>query len=270
MSENQTKERTKSTAKSLLLEEDESWFDFAKTVLFIVILISLFNSFAFKTFRIPSESMLKNLMIGDFLVVSKYTYGYSKHSLPFSMPLISGRIFASEVERGDVVVFRLPSDTSKYYIKRIVGIPGDQIQMIEGALFLNGEKVPTQKLDDFVRFNGTGKKETFERLQETMPNGRSYEILDRGYSKGSTADDTKVYTVPEGHYFAMGDHRDNSLDSRWKATGPGEGGVGFLPAENIIGEARWILLSFNNYAESFKFWQWFPAERRERFFSTIQ
>ncbi len=214
--------------------------------------------------------MLKNLMVGDLLVVSKYTYGYSKHSLPFSLPLISGRLFASDVERGDVVVFRLPSDESIYYIKRIVGIPGDQIQMIKGELYLNGEKVPTQKLDDYVRTNGGGKQETFARYQETMPNGRSYEILDRGYSKGSRADDSEVYTVPEGHYFAMGDHRDNSLDSRWKPTGPGEGGVGFLPAENIIGEARWILLSFSNQAERFKFWQWFPTERRERIFTTIK
>lgn len=263
MSENHLKDSTQNRSK--FLAEDESWFDFAKSILLIVFLIVLFNSLAFKAFKIPSESMLKNLMVGDFLVVSKYSYGYSKHSLPFSLPLFSGQVFASDVERGDVVVFRLPRDPDIYYIKRIVGVPGDKIQMKSGMLYLNGEKVPAIKLDDYVRLDAYGKKETYERYEETMPNGRSYEILDRGYTRNRIAEDTDVFTVPQGHYFAMGDHRDNSQDSRW----PSATGVGFVPAENIIGEARWIVASFDNKASFIEFWNWFPKERRERFFSSI-
>lgn len=265
MSENQSDDNLNSGSKSIFLAEGESWFDFFKSVLVIVFFISLFNSFAFKAFKIPSESMLKNLMVGDFLVVSKYSYGYSKHSLPFSLPLFSGRIFASDVERGDVVVFRLPRDPDIYYIKRIVGVAGDKIQMKRGMLYLNGEKVPTRKLEDYVRINIDGRTDTFERYEETMPNGRTYEILDRGYPQSTMAEDTEEFIVPEGHYFAMGDHRDNSQDSRW----PISTGVGFVPAENIIGEARWVLLSFDNKASIFEFWNWFPKERRERFFSAI-
>lgn len=265
MSEKQSDESAQSGSKSIFLSEGESWFDFAKSVLLIVLLITLFHSLAFKTFKIPSESMLRNLMVGDFLVVSKYSYGYSRHSLPFSLPLFSGRIFASDVDRGDVVVFRLPRDPDVYYIKRIVGVPGDEIQMKRGRLYLNGIKVPTQKLDNYVRINTNGREETFERYAETMPNGRTYEILDRGYTQRRMAEDTDVFTVPDDHYFAMGDHRDNSQDSRWPSTT----GVGFVPAENIIGEARWVLLSFDNKAGSFEFWNWFPKERMERFFSAI-
>ncbi len=266
MSDNQSKESIKTGSNSLILAEGESWFDFFRSILMIILMILLFNSFGFKAFKIPSESMLKNLMVGDFLVVSKYTYGFSKHSLPFSLPLFSGRIFASEVDRGDVVVFRLPRDPEIYYIKRIVGVPGDKIQMRRGMLYLNGEKVPTEKLTDYVRINEFGRQERFERYQETMPNGRSYEILDRGYPQSPMAEDTDIFIVPEGHYFAMGDHRDNSQDSRW----PASTGVGFVPAENIIGEARWVLLSFDNKASFFEFWNWFPKERRDRFFSSIK
>ncbi|MCP5382246.1 MAG: signal peptidase I [Kordiimonadaceae bacterium] len=265
MSEKEDKAIAKDLAKSVLLKEDESWTDFFKTIFYAFLIAISFRTFVLQPFSIPSESMLKNLMVGDFLMVSKFSYGYSKHSLPWSLPLIPGRIFASDVERGDVVVFRLPRDPSTYYIKRIVGVPGDKIQVKGGRLYLNDEKIPTKQLDDYVRTDEYGHEERFHRIQETMPNGKSYVTLDIRYMQGSMADDTDVYIVPEGHYFAMGDNRDNSQDSRW----PSSSGVGYVPAENIIGKAQWITLSFDNKSALWEFWKWFPAERRERFFTKI-
>ncbi len=263
MSEKRINEGAKASAKSMLLKEDESWLDFFKTIFYAFLIAISFRTFVLQPFTIPSESMLKNLMVGDFLLVSKASYGYSKHSLPFSLPLIPGRIFASDVERGDVVVFRLPRDPNTYYIKRIIGVAGDKIQMKRGELYLNDQKVPTKELENYVRTNVNGREETFGQIEETMPNGKSYEILDIEYRGG--ADDTDVFIVPQGHYFAMGDNRDNSQDSRW----PKSIGVGYVPEENIIGKAKWITLSFDNKAALWEFWKWFPEERRERFFSTI-
>tara|TARA_R110002096_G_scaffold435770_1_gene662636 strand:+ start:105506 stop:106309 length:804 start_codon:yes stop_codon:yes gene_type:complete len=266
MSENEQKQTSKGLAKSALLKkEDESWGDFFKTIFYAFLIAIAFRTFVLQPFSIPSESMLKNLMVGDFLMVSKSSYGFSKHSLPWSLPIIPGRLFASDVERGDVVVFRLPRDPGTYYIKRIIGTPGDKIQTKGGELYLNDEKVPAERLEDYVRTNQFGREETFKRIEETMPNGKSYVTLDIDYMKGSMADDSDAFLVPEGHYFAMGDNRDNSQDSRW----PSSVGVGYIPAENIIGKAKWITLSFDNKSAFWEIWKWFPAERRERFFSTI-
>jgi len=271
MSEKNQNEASRGLAKAALLKEDESWGEFFKTIFYAFLIAISFRTFVHQPFSIPSESMLKNLMVGDFLMVSKASYGYSKHSLPWSLPLIPGKIFASDVERGDVVVFRLPRDPDTYYIKRIIGKPGDKIQMIKGELHLNDEKVPRKHVGELDHINNYGMEETYARYEETMPNGKSYEILDRGYypprnsAQKNIAEDSVVFYVPEGHYFAMGDNRDNSQDSRW----PAETGVGFLPEENIIGKAKWITLSFDNHSELWEVWKWFPAERRERFFSSI-
>lgn len=251
--------------KSALLKEDESWGDFFKTIFYAFLIAISFRTFVLQPFSIPSESMLKNLMVGDFLLVSKSSYGFSKHSLPFSLPIIPGRIFSSDVERGDVVVFRLPRDPDTYYIKRIIGTPGDKVQTIGGELYLNDKKIPRKELEDYVRVNEYGREERFKRIEETMPSGKTYTTLDIEYRPGSVADDSSAFLVPEGHYFAMGDHRDNSQDSRW----PTSIGVGYVPYENIIGKAKWITLSFDNKSELWEFWKWFPEERRERFFSTI-
>ncbi|WP_138379830.1 signal peptidase I [Luteithermobacter gelatinilyticus] len=260
----ETKDQAKGQAKDQA-KDQESWLDFAKTIFYAILIAVFFRSFVYQPFTIPSESMLKNLMIGDYLLVSKFSYGFSRHSLPFSLPLFSGRIFESPVERGDVAVFRLPRDPGTYYIKRIVGLPGDRIQMKKGVLYINGEAVRRERLEDYVRINEHGRRESFEQYRETLPNGKSYIVLDKGYSPFNHADDTQVFRVPEGHYFAMGDNRDNSRDSRL----PKDVGVGYVPYENIIGRAEWITLSFDNKARLWEFWKWFPEERRERFFTTI-
>jgi len=259
------KKTLKAVSKSVLLKEDESWSEFFRTIFYAFIIAISFRTFVLQPFSIPSESMLKNLMIGDFLLVSKASYGFSKHSLPFSLPLIPGKIFNSDVERGDVVVFRLPREPDTYYIKRIIGTPGDKIQVRGGELYLNDEKVPTKKLDDYLRINEYGREETFKRIEETLPSGKSYVTFDISYRPGSPADDSDVFIVPARHYFALGDNRDNSRDSRW----PSSVGVGYIPEENIIGKAKWITLSFDNYSSFWQAWKWFPEERRERFFTII-
>ena len=247
-------------------KEETNWVrELIAYIIFALLVVVPVHSFAYKPYKIPSESMLNNLMVGDYILVSKVSYGYSKHSLPFSVPLIEGRLFASDVERGDVVVFRLPRDFSTYYIKRIIGLPGDKLQTIEGKLYLNDEKLETHRLEDYVRVNELGSEERFKRYSEVLPSGRSHKILDIGTFEGSIADNSNVYTVPEGHYFALGDNRDNSLDSRW----PSHVGVGFIPKENVVGQAKWITLSFDNNAKFWEIWKWFPEERRQRFFSEI-
>jgi len=245
-------------------QDDEGWGEIIKTVLYALVIAVIFRSFLFQPFVIPSESMLKNLEIGDYLMVSKYSYGFSHHSLPFSPKIFSGRIFDSPVERGDVVVFRLPRDPNTYYIKRAVGLPGDTVQMKRSQLYINGELVPRKKTGLINHIDDDGRPKRYTQYEETLPNGKKYLTLDEGHVVG-TSDDTPVYKVPEGHYFMMGDNRDNSVDSRVaKAMG-----VGYVPAENIIGRAEWITLSFDNHSKLWEFWKWFPKERREKFFSSI-
>ncbi|MFC7050277.1 signal peptidase I [Emcibacter nanhaiensis] len=267
MTEN-TKDQPQTSAevkKTVEIKKEESWLEFASTVGLAVLIAIIFRSFIYQPFTIPSESMLNNLMVGDYLLVSKFSYGYSHHSLPFSPPLFSGRIFESPVERGDVAVFRLPRDPGTYYIKRILGLPGDRIQMKKSVLYINGEAVKRERLEDYVRIKN-GRQEVFKQYRETLPSGRSYITLDMGYFPGSRADDTPVFRVPEGHYFGIGDNRDNSQDSRF----PKSEGVGYIPSENVIGRAEFLTLSFDDQAALWEFWKWFPKERRERFFTKIK
>src|ERR1700724_45180 len=182
-------------------------------VIFHALIIALvIRTFLFQPFNIPSGSMKATLLIGDFLFVSKYSYGFSHYSLPFSPPLFSGRILASPPQRGDVVVFRLPRDDSTDYIKRVIGLPGDRIQMIHGVLNINGEPVKRERIDAFVDTTEAGSAAPVRRWRETLPNGVSYTTLDL-YDEGFW-DNTSVYVVPPGDYFMMGDNRDNSQDSR--------------------------------------------------------
>jgi signal peptidase I len=191
--------------------------------------VPLFRSFLFQPFNMPAGSMEPTLLIGDYFFVSKWAYGYSRDSLPFSPPLFSGRIFAAQPRRGDVVVFRLPHDTSIDYVKRVVGLLGDRVQMIDGQLYLNGNPVPREQLAD-VSYEGRPAKQ----WRETLPNGAQYETLD--LTSNGFLDNTKLYVVPAGHYFMMGDNRDNSQDSRLSQ-------VGYVPFENLVGRADIIFWS---------------------------
>lgn len=230
-----------------------------RTVLYAVLIAIVLRTFAYEPFSIPSGSMLPTLMVGDYLFVSKFSYGYSRHSFPMSLAPIEGRIFASEPERGDVAVFKLPTDNRTDYIKRIIGLPGDKIQVREGLLHINGEPVEREKLGEgMVRSSGFPVRIT--EYEETLPNGVEHLIWERGNDE--VFDNTPVFTVPEGHFFAMGDNRDSSQDSRSK-------NVGFIPKENLVGRAEFIFFSNNGSARFWEIWNWPSAVRFDRLFQPI-
>jgi signal peptidase I len=197
----------------------------------------LFRTFLFQPFNVPSSSMIPTLLNGDYFFVSKYAYGYTHYSLPFSPRLFSGRIFGSAPARGDVVIFRLPKDDSVDYIKRVVGLPGDRIQMRLGQLYINDSAVMRERVTDFVGADpcGSDPSAKVKRWRETLPNGVSYETLD--CVDNGFYDNTNVYTVPPGQFFMLGDNRDNSTDSRVLSQ------VGYIPLENIVGRAGLIFFS---------------------------
>lgn len=230
-----------------------------RTFLYALLIVLVVRAFIYEPFSIPSASMYPTLLEGDYIFVSKFSYGYSHHSLPFSLPLIRGRIWFSEPERGDVVVFKLPTDNKTDYIKRLVGLPGDRIQVLNGILHVNGDAVERVQVKDFVTENRFGKRVRRPQFRETLPNGVAYDILE--LSDTMPMDNTGVYTVPEGHYFAMGDNRDQSSDSRFIRR------VGFIPRENLVGRADFIFCSVNG--DIWKFWQWPSSLRFSRFFSSI-
>jgi len=229
-----------------------------------LIIALVIRTFLFQAFNIPSGSMEGTLLVGDYLFVSKFSYGYSHYSLPFSPPLFSGRVFGSEPKRGDVVVFRLPRDDSIDYVKRVIGLPGDRIQMIDGLLHINGMAVKREQAEDYVDDEGP-RPVHVKRWHETLPNGVSYYTLDR--IEHSEYDTTEPYIVPSGHYFMMGDNRDNSLDSR---VAPGNGGVGFVPYENIIGPAEMIFFSIGDGGSAWQVWRWPWSLRWSRLFKIVR
>jgi signal peptidase I len=253
-------------------EKQESFFVFLlKTVLIVLI----FRTFIFSPFNIPSESMLPRLENGDYLLASKWSYGFSRYSMPFSLPLIPGRIFASEPERGDVVIFKAPPGNQTDYIKRVIGLPGDQVQVRGGQVFLNGNAVPRKRVADFeieissntrcyaYEFETVSEDGTpvchYPQFRETLPNGKSYNVLDLGRTP---QDNTETFIVPAGHMFLMGDNRDNSLDSRFP---PIEGqGIGIVPQNNLVGKATIVMFSTDGGASWFKPWTWFTAARWNR------
>jgi signal peptidase I len=190
--------------------------------------------------------MEATLLVGDYLFVSKTTYGYSRYSFPFGLMPFDGRFFVmSAPQRGDIVVFKFPPDNSTDYIKRLIGLPGDRIQMKDGVLYINDSAVPKERIEDYVEDLG-GQAREVPRYRETLPNGVSYEILDR--EPEGNLDNTQVYVVPEGHYFMMGDNRDNSLDSRVD--------VGYVPFQNFVGKAQIIFFSTNGTARIWEVWKW--------------
>ncbi|PZX16634.1 signal peptidase I [Palleronia aestuarii] len=257
-------------------EKKEGVFETVKTVVYALLIAGIFRTLFFQPFWIPSGSMKDTLLVGDFLFVNKMAYGYSENSCPFSMcKFIDGRWFGSEPEMGDVVVFRHPV-TGSDFIKRLIGLPGDTVQVRDGVLFINGEEAPQVPDGTFVEtFEkqgpvgnlpqcanagvGLGADCLKEKFIETLPNGVSHSILN---IRDSRLDNTPVYTVPEGQYFFMGDNRDNSTDSR---VSPSAMGVGFVPYENLIGRADRVMFSSAGRSMFF-FWTWRP----DRFFEKIE
>ena len=240
------------------------FLEVVRTVVVAVAIAIGIRTFAYEPFNIPSGSMKPTLLIGDYLFVSKWSYGYSRYSLPFWAPPVNGRLFGSSPQRGDVAVFKLPTDPKIDYIKRIIGLPGDQIQVKEGILYINGQAVQRQKIDDYVDDSG----ERLTQYIETLPNGVQHRILER--SDDGPLDNTDVYVVPPDHYFAMGDNRDNSQDSRVLGSNGEPPPVGYVPAENLIGRAEFIFFSMNGGAEFWQLWKW-PADIRwDRLFHSAQ
>ncbi len=257
----------------------ESWGSFAWFCVKLVVIVLVFRSFVLTSFNIPSESMMPRLVVGDYLFAAKWPYGFSRYSLPFNAPLISGRVLAQLPERGDVVIFKHPVDESDY-IKRVIGLPGDTVQLVAGVVHLNGQPLGLERVDDLVlpiapdgrcaqaRFAQRRPDGSFAcvypQFEETLPGGHSYRVLDFGLR---ATDTTARVVVPEGRLFLMGDNRDNSLDSRFPAEAAR--GIGLVPLENLVGRASILYFSTDGSAEWPKPWTWFTAARWERIGGTI-
>jgi signal peptidase I len=235
------------------------WGETISVIVQALLLALVIRTFFFQPFSIPSGSMRPTLLEGDYLFVTKWAYGYSKNSLPFSPPIFSGRIWGGEPTRGDVVVFKFPPNPSLDYIKRVVGLPGDRIQMRGGQLFINDVAVPREKVGEINNPDITEVDRPVEVWRETLPNGVSYDTLD--LTRNGIGDDTREFVVPAGHYFMMGDNRDNSSDSRFS--------VGFVPAENLIGRANIIFFSIAGGASPLEIWKWPTEMRASRLFHWV-
>lgn len=251
---------------TFIKKENESWGEFTLSMIVAILVALLIRTFLLQPFVIPSGSMKPNLMIGDFLFVSKYSYGYTKHSFPFSLPVFEGRIMGSEPQIGDIVIFKGPYDPDTDYIKRLVGKPGDRIQMKEGILHINDVPCPVAPDGEYIddRWEGQGSDETerpMPRYVETLPNGVKHYIVKRDRFGAGMLDNTQEYVVPEGHYFMVGDNRDESGDSRVLKQ------IGYVPQDNVIGQAQFIWLSSS--AKWWEVWNWPLSIRFKRLFKQI-
>ncbi|HRO04112.1 MAG TPA: signal peptidase I [Terricaulis sp.] len=238
-----------------------AFWENVRVILYALALAMVLRFTIAQPFRIPSGSMQPTLEIGDYIVVTKWSFGYSRYSFaPLEGLLPHGRLFGSLPDRGEVVVFRPPHEPSKDYIKRVVGMPGDRIQVIEGVLHINGEPVGMESLGVQEFENGAGFIERINAYRETLPNGVSYTVFDR--NPRAELDNTREVTVPEGHYFMMGDDRDFSDDSRRS--------VGFVPAENLVGPAKFVVVSFDHTTNLFMPWTLFTGFRGGRFLKAVE
>jgi signal peptidase I len=250
----------------------ESWIETAKTIVYALLIAFVIRTFLFQPFNIPSGSMENTLLVGDYLFVAKFSYGYSRYSFPFGIPPFPGRVFGSSPHRGDVIVFKMPNpqseDYMKDFIKRVIGLPGDRVQMIDGQLHLNGHAIPKVRVADFVTTDAPCPMATdagpdgnyhVPRYRETLPGGKSYYVLD--CMPEGPSDNTQAYVVPAGHYFMMGDNRDNSADSR--------ADVGYVPAQNLEGRAVVLFFSIDESAVWYEPWTWPGAIRFNRLLNII-
>ena len=232
-----------------------------KALGFAVLAFLVIRIFVFQPFTIPSDSEEPTLRIGDYVIVSKSSYGWSRHSFPFSLAPFGGRIFGREPRRGDVIVFKLPRDGHTDYVKRLIGLPGDRVQLTHGVVFVNGQPLPQQIIGPTTDPDMPWRAVT--AFREVLPEGKSHVILrEAGENEGDT---TPVYEVPKGQYFFLGDNRDDSLDSRW----PSSVGVGFVPAENLEGRAVLIAFAWRGGASLFKPWTWFTRFDASRMFHAV-
>ena len=233
-------------SKLMAKKKAGSLWETIKPVIYAVLIALVIRTVAYEPFNIPSGSMIPTLLVGDYLFVSKFSYGYSRYSLPWAVPIFSGRIFFTPPKRGDVVVFKLPRDPKVDYIKRVIGLPGDRIQVIRGVLNINGQPVKLKRAGDYVTDEDGYETRTAEYI-ETLPDGVSHPILK--LTDDGPLNNTGEYVVPPGEYFMMGDNRDNSLDSRTTQ-------VGYVPAENLVGRAEFLFFSTDGYAAWWEFWKW--------------
>ena len=241
------------------MKTKSSFFNNLKSILLAIFIALIIRSFFVEPFNIPSGSMKPNLLVGDFIFVSKWSYGYSRHSLPFSLPFIPGKIFSKQPERGDVVVFKTPKDNSTDYIKRIIGLPEDKIRMFKGEIIINNNLIVRKKINDFIDINKQGNTKRVRKYKEYFYD-LEIEVLD--LTDNSIVDNTSVYVVPKNHFFVMGDNRDNSQDSRFLNS------VGYVPFENLVGKAQFIFFSLEN-SRFLEIWKWPRSIRYERLMMKI-
>lgn len=242
--------------------QEESWGELFKTGFIALLLAMVIRTFFYEPFNIPSQSMLPTLLVGDYLFVSKKAYGYSKYSFPFAAGPFEDRVWVSEPpKRGDIIVFKTPEDNRTDFIKRLVGMPGDTIQVTKGRLYINGKVLDRDPVGYKEITDEMGNKTRMMQYVETLPEGVMHFILE--VSDDEALDNTPAYKVPEGHYFMMGDNRDNSRDSRVME------GVGFVPFENFVGRANILFFSTDGSAEIYEPWKWPFAVRYSRIFDRL-
>ena len=271
MSEPKTMNRA---ASDVPAAKEEGWWETIKVIVEALVIALVVRTVLFQPFNIPSGSLIPTLLIGDYLFVSKYSFGYSHYSLPgfldLAPSLMPGRLFYSPPKRGDIVVFRPPGDPDEDFIKRVIGLPGDKVQMIKGRLFINGVVVPREETTPYEMEDPYGKDSKVPHYFETLPDsngapgGVRHEIIQRDGDEGALAN-TQVFEVPKDHFFMMGDNRDNSSDSRVVVGGV----VGYVPKENLIGRAEIIFFSLDEGASAWQLWKWPTEVRWSRLFERV-